>query len=53
MPTVEERSIIRIGDSEGITLPKGWLKYNRNNGKLKNKKVELTIDDVITVRVLD
>ena len=44
------RKIIKIGNSEGITLPKGWLDELRGKHKRPIKKVIIDVSDVIIIK---
>lgn len=49
MPSEETRKIVQIGNSLGVTLPLGWLRYNRLKAK---DRVQVISNGVVVIRLL-
>jgi hypothetical protein len=58
MPSYYKRKLVKIGGSECVTIPKGWLANNRKNGSLLPTKtdkgeewyIEMETNGDITIR---
>jgi len=48
----EERKVISIGNSKGITFPRGWIKYVEHTYSIKLTRVVINVSDVLTIAPL-
>ena len=44
------RKIIRIGNSQAVSLPASWIHYYEAHSGRKIKEIAMEVDDVITLR---
>jgi len=48
MPLIQK--LIRIGDSQAVTIPKSWLTYHERQSKYPIKEVTVEVNGALVIR---